>query len=239
MQRYFALNNTKPPLLSKEDEHHLLKVMRASKGEKIEIVVDEKCFLYEINSTKPLESTEIRELTDDRELANHVTLYYCLAKGDKVDFVIQKAVELGIAEIVLIQSERSIVRLKNDELPKKIERYQSILKAAAMQSKRLTIPKLARIIDLRNFGKGDCKMHNFVAYEDVAGSTKNFKRILENIKPRESISIMVGPEGGFAPHEIKRMNEFGFISVSLGKRILRSETAAISALTIIAFILEG
>lgn len=238
MQRYFALENEKTIALSKEDAHHLLVVMRAKVGEEIEIVEGGKCAIYEIASLNPLTFKKKRDLDTNNELPNKVTLYYCLVKGDKMDLVIQKAVELGVEEIVLVESERTIVRLDASDHKKKIERYVSIAQGAAMQSKRNIIPKIEKIVKLNELNKSDLKDHNFVAYEEVAGSTRQFKTLLEQAKPNESISILIGPEGGFAPKEIEQMKRIGFKEVSLGKRILRSETAAISSLSIIAFLLE-
>lgn len=239
MQRYFALENETTIALSKEDEHHLLVVMRAKIGEQIELVKDGKCAIYEIASLKPLILQKKLDLPKDNELKNKVTLYYCLVKGDKMDLVIQKAVELGVEEIVLVQSERTIVRLNVSDHKKKLERYASIVKGAAMQSKRNTVPKIEKIVNLNELTKSDLKDHNFVAYEVVAGSTEKFKTLIESVKPGQSISMLIGPEGGFAPKEIEQMKRLGFIEVSLGKRILRSETAAISSLSIIAFLLEA
>lgn len=238
MQRFFNSTDNEMSPLSKEDEHHLLSVMRAQKGEQIEIVINGECFLFQIESLKPFKLKTIKKIDVARELENDLTLYYCLVKKDKADLVIQKAVELGVKEIVLVQSERSIVRLKREDFSKKLERYQSIARAAAMQSKRLIIPEVKKIMYLKDFSKSDCKTHNFIANENVSGSTKNFKSLLEKIKPGESISLLIGPEGGFTQGEIDKMNKLGFINISLGKRILRSETAAISALSIAAFILE-
>ena len=239
MQRYFALENEKTASLSKEDAHHLLVVMRAKVGEEIEIVKDGKCAIYEIVSLKPLAFEKRLDLKTDNELLNKVTLYYCLVKGDKMDLVIQKAVELGVDEIVLLESERTIVRLDSSDHKKKIERYASIAKGAAMQSKRNVIPKIEKIVKLNELTSADLKDRNFVAYEEVAGTTKQFKTSIEQVKQGESISILIGTEGGFTPKEITQMKKIGFKEVSLGKRILRSETAAISALSIVSFLLEA
>lgn len=239
MQRYFVDKVDGQIVFTKDDLHHLINVMRVRPHEQIELVVDNVPYIYEINSIRPFKITEIQKNDFNPELASFVTLFYCLVKGDKLDLVLQKATELGVSEIVLAQSKRSVVKIAPEDIKKKLERFQSIVKAAAMQSKRLTIPTLNKIIELSSIDKTMLKNHNFIAFEGEAGSTANFKKEIEEMKVKDSIAVLVGPEGGFALEEVKKMNAVGFKNVSLGRRILRSETAAVAVLSVLSFLIEA
>ncbi|MEA5061627.1 MAG: RsmE family RNA methyltransferase [Erysipelotrichaceae bacterium] len=239
MQRYFVDKVDGQIVFTKDDLHHLINVMRVRPHEQIELVVDNIPYIYEINSIRPFRITEIQKNDFNPELASSITLFYCLVKGDKLDLVLQKATELGVSEIVLVQSKRSIVKIAQEDIKKKLERFQSIVKAAAMQSKRLTIPTLNKIIDISSIDKSILKNHNFIAFEGEAGGTSSFKKEIEEMKLKDSVSVLVGPEGGFTLEEVKKMNSIGFKNVSLGRRILRSETAAITILSVLSFLIEA
>jgi 16S rRNA (uracil1498-N3)-methyltransferase len=235
MLRFFS-NNFK---LTKDDEHHLLNVMRAKIGDEIELVDDSRVFLTKIVGVNPLKFEVISENHFNPELSNKITLFYCLVKGEKLDLVIQKAVELGVSEIVLLTSSRTVVKVVKKDLSKKLERLNNIVKSAAMQSKRNVIPSLNRIIDIKDIRESDLKDHNYIAYELEAGKTIDFVNDVKSIKKDEAVSVLVGPEGGFSIEEVKKMNSIGFKNVSLGSRILRSETAAIAVLSVLSILLEA
>ena len=236
MQRYFAhLIDEETLALNKEDEHHLLHVMRMRKDDEIEVVIDGHLFLCRIKSTNPLDIYPVHEIKSDVELEEDVTLLFALTKGDKTDLVVQKATELGVKNIALIQSERTVVRYEEKDIEKKCQRYQKIMKEASEQSHRLVVPTLLGILNLKNLPKEAFSDLNYVAYEKDAGDTsQSFK----NFAKGRSITILVGPEGGFSEDEINALTKQGFIRTSLGKRILRAETAAIYALSVIGYLLE-
>ncbi len=146
MQRYFGRIFKNMIVLDEDDKYHLLKVMRARKGEQIEVVADEKVYLSEIVSAKPLEIIAKKTLKDNSELPNYIILLAALLKGDKMDFVLQKATELGVSEVVLLTTDRTIVKIKDHQNDLKLGRYQKILKEAAQQSKRNRIPYIKNII---------------------------------------------------------------------------------------------
>lgn len=237
MQRYFVKGTPSNIIFSENDIFHMTKVMRFRINDKIEVVMDEKLYLCEIINLNPIEVKILLEVDEKRELNNDVTLIYCLPKGDKLDLVIQKATELGVSRIIGVISSRTIVHLKEEDIPKKIVRYQRIIKEACEQSKRLKEPKFENIIpfkELDNFSFD----HKFIAYEDEAIHGKSLYSFLENVNSSESIAILVGPEGGFSSDEVQECQKIGYEAISLGKRILRSETAAIMACGIISFMLE-
>ena len=237
MQRYFGRILKKAVSLDEEDKFHLLKVMRARKGEEIEVVADEKVYLCEITSIKPLLITAKKEIKENNELPNYVILIASLLKGDKIDLVLQKATELGVSEVVLLTSERTVVKVRAHQSDLKLGRYQRILREAACQSKRLRIPLIQNIIDFSRIDEIDAQA-KFIAYEGVKGSVSTFNKRLAAVKPGKRIAIIIGPEGGFTEAEVHYAKNNGFVPVGLGNRILRAETASMYALSVIANRLE-
>lgn len=238
MQRYFAKLINNKILLDDGDVHHLLNVMRMKKGDKIEAVADEKLYICEIKETNPLniETIEIAPLKS--EIENNVTLFFALAKGDKIDFVIQKATELGAKKIVLMKTSRCVVKFDDKDFEKKCIRYQKIAKEASEQSHRLVVPEIVGVVDINKIPDSLMCDINYVAYEKEAGSTEKSFYELENLAKDKSVSIFIGPEGGFSEEEVDKLINRGVKSISLGKRILRCETAATYALSVIGYILE-
>lgn len=237
MQRYFGRIVERQAILQDDDVFHLTRVMRAKVGEQIEVVNDGVVYLCQISRFRPLTIDVMRRLRENNELPNKVTLVAALLKGEKMDLVLQKATELGVDEVVLLETSRTVVKFKKDDRDVKLERFNRILKEAAEQSKRNQIPHLYRVIDFNGLHdiEADVKM---VAYEEEAGPTASFNKVVESIKPEQSVAVLIGPEGGFSDHEILLATKQGFKKVSLGKRILRAETAAFYALSVIANFLE-
>ncbi len=236
-QRYFGQIIEKSAILSDDDIFHCVRVMRMRVGEELEVVCDNQAFLGVVKSIKPFQVDILGKLKEKRELPNEIILVVSLLKGDKLDFVLQKATELGVSEIVLCQSKRSILRLKDVQKEAKLNRFQRILKEASEQSKRLRIPELYRIIPFEDIDdiNADVKM---IAYEEVAGETKSFNEQLKSLEKGQRLVIVIGPEGGFEEDEIIYAKAKGFTPVSLGRRILRAETASLYALSVISNYLE-
>ena len=237
MQRYFAQVSQNKVLLTEDDVNHVIHVMRNKVGDKIEVVSNNKLFLCEIIKIKPLEIQVIDELTV-QDNTKDITLFYALAKGEKISFVIQKATELGAKNIVLFASKRCVVKLDNDDFNKKLPRYIKIAKEASEQSMRLDIPNILGVYPINKFPKDLLKGNLYVAYEKEAGSTSSFYDDLLTADKNAPIGIAIGPEGGFESSEIEALNALGFKNCSLGSRILRTETAAVYALSVIGFMLE-
>ena len=236
MQRYFSnIDSNFVVHFSSNDEHHILHVMRMKKGDEIEVVSNEKVYLCRIDSTNPLKVSVIHEIENDVELKEDVTLLFALTKGDRIDLVLQKATELGVKKVALIESERTVVKYEDKDIDKKLARFNKIMKEASEQSHRVIVPELLGIYNLKNLPKEVFSDVNFVAYEKDANDISGAFQGLEKGK---SVSILIGPEGGFSEQEIKRLTDQGFIRTSLGKRILRAETAAIYALSVIGYLLE-
>ena len=237
MQRYFAEVNNNQVFLSELDAHHLLHVMRNKVGDKIEVANNKQLFLAEVKSINPLIIGVTEELQEESELPVDVTLFVCLLKGDKNEFVMQKATEIGANRIYFINSKRSVAHLDQQSFDKKLARYKLIVKEASEQSHRLVVPEILGIKSLKQINKSDMSDINFIAYEDEHTKSPNLNEI-KNIKDK-SISIIIGPEGGFDKDEVDYLNSIGFKSVSLGKRILRAETACLYSLSVISYLLES
>ena len=236
MQRYFAnIDQQSFVRFSKEDEHHILHVMRMKVADEIEVVDNQKVFLCRIDKTNPLEVSVIHEISNDVEIKEGITLLFALTKGDKIDLVLQKATELGVKKVALITSERTVVSYDNKDIDKKLARFSKIMKEASEQSHRVVVPELLGIFNLKSLPKEALSDINYVAYEKDASKTNE---MFEGLEKNKSISILVGPEGGFSEQEITHLVNQGFIRTSLGKRILRAETAAIYALSVLGYLLE-
>lgn len=224
-------------ILDGENAKHAIKSLRIKIGEKLIICdknqVDHICNVDKINENQVILSILEKKLNSS-ELNIKITLYQALPKGDKMDFIIQKAVELGAYEIVPILTKRCISRPDKKTIDKKIGRWQKIALESAKQSGRGIIPQIMPVLDLKNIEKNlinhDC---NLLFYE--GGGDR-----IENLLPShvQNISIFIGPEGGFEDFEVQLLKEGGAKIATLGKRILRAETAPIAALSIISYLLE-
>jgi len=236
MQRYFYENIDKELLLNKEDSYHIIKVMRKELGDKIEIVSDKKVYITKIiNIVSDLVTVEvIEEKETNNELKCEVVVAQALVKEQKMDYILQKATELGVSEIIPLETTRSIVKLDKKE-DKKIIRWQSIAKEASEQSKRNVIPKINGVTSIKKLAE----LNNF-KYKllcTVNEASRSIKTVLSNIEDSDRILVVIGPEGGFDPKEEAYLMESGFISVSLGDRVLRTETASSFVLSCINYIL--
>jgi 16S rRNA (uracil1498-N3)-methyltransferase len=237
MQRYFSISDNEI-ILSSSDVHHIVNVMRSKKGDLFEIVSNSIIYVCEIVSINPLEYKIVESKQSLSELNKDITLFYCLAKGDKNELVIQKATEIGVKNIVFLSSKRSVVKLDQKDFLKKKERYIKIAKEASEQSKRTTIPNIYGLFDINKIPNELLSEINTVAYEESSGFTSNTYSIFTDfIQNNKSLSILIGPEGGLDINEIDELKKQGFKLISLGKRILRTETAAIYALSVMSFLL--
>lgn len=234
MHRFFAERKNADLLyLAKEDIKHYKDVLRIRDDEEVEVYFDGIGYIASLYSyaKDELSLKIISKIKEKYEADLKITLFQSLVKSDKMDFIIQKAIEMGAYGIVPIETKRSIVK-KKDIKDKKIERYRNIAKAAAMQSKREFIPKIK---DVLTFDEAKDVLHAFdlvlIAYEDEKEcSIKEY-----NIKDMKNIAIVVGPEGGFDISEIEEFKKCGYKSISMGKRILRAETAPIALLTMLYY----
>ena len=217
-----------------QDAKHISSVLSMKNGEKLYInnKENEEKFLAEIENIQKDEiNCLLLDKVDSVESDIKVTLFQGMPKADKMEYIIQKAIELGIYEIVPIEMKNCIFKLKDN---KKIERWQAIAESAAKQSKRNIIPKIRNAEKISNI-KNEIKDYDLVliAYEDENKTT--LKKVLKNRNNLSNIAIVIGPEGGIDKSEVDELTQNGAISASLGKRILRTETASVVLLSMILY----
>ncbi len=174
----------------------------------------------------------------DYELPNKIYLFQGLPKADKMELIIQKAVELGAYEIIPVETRRCVVKLDEKKAEKKVSRWQQISRSAAEQSKRMLIPRVHPLMsfwEALEYSRG--LGVRLIPYE-LAKGLKKTREILAEIPAGASIGIFIGPEGGFDEEEVAAAMEAGARPITLGRRILRTETAGLTALSILMFLLE-
>ena len=216
-----------------EDAQHIRKSLRMKEGEELTLVSpdgnEHACAIENLG-----EGVEVKELSSkpcEQEPSVKVTLYQGLTKGDKMDFIVQKAVELGVAEIVPTLTDRCISRPDDKSIKKKCERWQKIALGAAQQSRRGIVPQVKPLITLKEAAqKAQADEVSIVFYE---GGGKTISSLLKD-NPK-TVSIFIGSEGGFEESEIEFLLGAGTVNATLGKRILRAETAPLAALSAIMF----
>lgn len=216
-----------------EDALHIRKSLRMKEGEQLTLISpDQKENLCEITGFN--EGVEVKVLSSnpcEQEPSVKVTLYQGLTKGDKMDFIVQKAVELGVTEIVPVLTERCISRPDEKSIRKKVERWQKIALGAAQQSRRGIIPQVKPLITLKEAGEKAKEDEVSIVFYECGGEP-----LQSLVKDSSlSVSIFIGSEGGFEEREIEMLKDTGTKSATLGKRILRAETAPLAALTAIMF----
>lgn len=243
MFNFFVDENNKQGncyIITDADYNHIKNVLRMAEGEKLLVSVGGKSDLCEIERFEPDAVTVkiLGENYNDTELKTKIYLFQGLPKSDKMELIIQKSVELGVAGIIPVEMSRSVVKLDGKKKVSKQSRWQSIAESAAKQSKRNIIPK---VYDVVNYKQALDMASEFdmliVPYECKEGMVAT-KNAINQLKTCKSVGILIGPEGGFEPKEIELAERNGGKIISLGKRILRTETAAITAVGMCMLALE-
>ena len=221
MQRYFAKAKEGDNLiLYDSDYHHIKDVMRYQVNDKIEVIYDDVTHICVINSINPLSLSVVDTIKEDREMTTKLTIAISLVNEQKMDLILQKLTELGVDRIIPVKTQRSVVKLDDKKIDKKLAKRTNVPKVENIMSltELLTVPNDLKLI---------CSLN---------AETKPLKYYLkENIK---DVLFVIGPEGGFTDDEEKLLQK-DFKPVSLGKRVMRVETAAIYVASIINYICEG
>ena len=231
MQRYFVdkmKNNTFQ--LKEDDSYHFQKVMRGNLDETVEIVYKEELYLCKVIGLNPC-TVEIIKKEEEKENKFHVDIAQALVKEQKMDLILQKSTELGVENIIPLITERSIVKL-DKKSDKKIDRWNAIVEGASKQSKRLTIPRVSQIKTISDLTKLD---YDYRVLCSVNEMSKNIKKVLANVNSSDRILFVIGPEGGFTKEEEDTLIASGFISVSLGNNVLRTETTSLFLLSVVGY----
>ncbi len=227
-------------IIEGSDVNHIKNVLRMKIGEEILISnrqsIDFCCIISDIRNE--FVKAKIISTVENRELSAKIYLFQGLPKSDKLELIIQKAVELGVYEIVPVSTKRAIVRLDKKKEEIKIKRWQSIAESAAKQSKRSIIPKIKGIMSLSEALDYSREFESkLIPYENAEGMAGT-RHLIQQIKSDMRVGIFIGPEGGFDETEIEQAVKNGYSPITLGKRILRTETAGMTILSIIMFHLE-
>ena len=232
-------------VLDAESSKHISKVLRQKVGDEIEIsngnMLDYICKISDISNVVTLDIISTKQSSSEFDFC--VNLYQGIAKGDKMDTIIQKTTELGITNIIPIDTKFTVVKLSGDDkISKKIDRWNKIAHEAAKQSERGIMPNITNPMTLKKAIE-TCKTNNdlaVVCYEREDNYTlKSFlsdKKLKDLIsKGSLTLSFFIGPEGGFAPEEIELFKQNDITLVSLGSRILRTETASLCFLSMLQY----
>ncbi|MBR4276867.1 MAG: 16S rRNA (uracil(1498)-N(3))-methyltransferase [Lachnospiraceae bacterium] len=227
------------------DVNHIKNVLRMKPGEEVNVSngVDGKeyrCAILDMNEA--VVNLELRFIKEDgNELPVDVTLYQGLPKADKMELIIQKCVELGVKRIVPVSMKRCVVKLEEKKASSKVSRWQSIAEAAAKQSKRGIIPEIGQVVSfseaVSDASKSDIML---LPYEMAdADAMDKTRAVFNGLKAGQKVSVFIGPEGGFDEGEIEMAKKAGMEIITLGKRILRTETAGMMVMSFIVFASEG
>ncbi|MGN0412085.1 MAG: 16S rRNA (uracil(1498)-N(3))-methyltransferase [Lachnospiraceae bacterium] len=229
-------------VITGQDVNHIKNVLRMKVGEEIAVSngIDQKeyrCGILEMSEDKIL--CELRFIKEDGlELPSRIHLFQGLPKADKMELIIQKAVELGAYEIIPMACRRCVVKLDEKKQKSRIARWQGIAEAAAKQSKRRVIPVVKEVMSFTDAIQYAENMDvTCIPYELAEGMEKT-KQLIESVKPGQDIAVFIGPEGGFEEREIAKAVEAGIVPITLGKRILRTETAGFTVISWLMYQLE-
>ena len=235
MQRYFVKEkNNENFILEDSDIHHIKRVMRCKDNDKIEVVYNKKVYLCNIDNIESLTLSIVEEYEEDRESKIELTVAISLVQEQKFDLILQKLTELGVSSIIPLKTERSIVKIDSQKEEKKKNRWETICKEASEQSHRVTIPKIEKITTMKELINNKKQLNLICSLND---KTKELDYYLkDDIK---EILFVIGPEGGFSQKEEELLMNNGFECTTLGKRVLRVETAAIYVASIINYIYKG
>lgn len=224
------------------DVNHIKNVLRMKPGEKIRVCTrnGQNYFCSISDITESFVRADILEKeAESTELPCRIYLFQGLPKNDKMEWIIQKTVELGVYEVIPVAMKNCVVKLDEKKAAKKLQRWQAIAESAAKQSKRTVIPTVKQPVIYKEALKIASELDiTLVPYENERGMDAT-REIMGQLKAGQTIGVVVGPEGGFAPEEIALVDEHATMHrISLGRRILRTETAGLAALAMLVYNLD-
>lgn len=233
----------KSVIITGSDVNHIKNVLRMKIGEELAVSngMDGREYVCGIRKfDEDAVECELRFIKEDAvELPVKVTLFQGLPKADKMEMIIQKAVELGVTEIVPVATKRCVVKLDDKKAASKIARWQNIAEAAAKQSKRGIIPQVLPVQSFKLALKQAENMDVRLIPYELASGMERTRELLGGLKPGQNVAVFIGPEGGFEESEIDLAREAGVEPITLGRRILRTETAGMTVLAWIGYLCES
>ena len=226
---------------NREDLHHMNKVLRLKAGDEID-VSDGDMWEYhgKILSLEP-ECCQVEILDKQKfsaEPETKITLFQGIPKQGKMELIVQKAVELGVYQVIPVAMKRSVVRLDDKKAAKKADRWNSIAESAAKQAGRSRIPEVTMPLSYNEALKMAEELDVTLLPYELAGGMEVTREVIRQIKSGQSVGIFIGPEGGFEPEEVDAAVSMGAKVITLGRRILRTETAGLATLAVLMFELE-
>lgn len=224
-----------------QDVNHLKNVLRFKEGDKLLISsgdnVDYTCHIESMSDeciVAVIDSVD----EEGKELPSNVYLFQGLPKGDKMELIIQKMVELGVHSIIPVAMKRSVVKLDAKKADSKVKRWNAISESAAKQSKRSIIPEVKDVVTFKQALDIARDMNVKILPYECADGMEKTKGIVESLEPGKSVAIFIGPEGGFDLDELELAKESGWEIITLGKRILRTETAGMMLMSVLMYHFE-
>ena len=244
MHRFFAEPGQigeKEIVITGADVNHIRNVLRMRTGEEV-LIADGRGAEYRCKLTD-LSENEVRaqilwKLDGNAELASAVTLFQGLPKSDKMDLIVQKCVELGVDRIVPVSTKRAVVKLDAKKEETRLKRWNTISESAAKQSGRGVIPEVSGVMSFEKALEEAKKLDVLLIPYERAEHMAETRRVMGEIRPGQSVGIFIGPEGGFEESEVEEAVAAGAKAITLGKRILRTETAGLAVMAMLGYLLE-
>ena len=228
-------------VITGQDVNHIRNVLRMKQGEQIGVRDGiSRNYICELETMEPdqIRARILSEEADSSELPAKLYLFQGLPKSDKMELIIQKAVELGAYQIIPVATRRAVVKLDKKKEESRVKRWNAIAESAAKQSGRMMIPEVTGVMSLKEaFHYASGFDRNLIPYE-LAEGMEETRRVLAQIRPGMQVGIFIGPEGGFDVEEVEQAVAEGIHPITLGRRILRTETAGMTMLSILMFQLE-
>ena len=224
------------------DVNHIRNVLRMNPGEEVNVTDGSgekvyRCAIAAIGEDT-VELNIMWAQEKGMELPSKIYLFQGLPKSDKMELIIQKAVELGVYEIIPMATARAVVKLDQKKAAAKVKRWQAISESAAKQSKRLLIPEVKEPVKFSEALKLASDLDVRLIPYELAEGMDGTRQIIQSVKPGQSVAVFIGPDGGFEEAEVELAKEAGFQAITLGRRILRTETAGMTVLSILMYQLE-
>lgn len=228
-------------IIDGDDVNHIKNVLRMKVGEQVLLSsgdnYDYLCEIDNIDDNRVV-SRIIEKKENTNELPCKVYLFQGLPKADKMELIIQKTVELGIFEIIPVAMKRCVVKLDDKKSKSKVERWQAISESAAKQSKRSIIPSISNVMTYKQALEYAKSLDVLLLPYECADGIEYTRKCINDIKPGQSVGIFVGPEGGFELDEVEAGIAAGCKEITLGKRILRTETVGMMMMSVLSYNLE-
>lgn len=244
MHRFFAEPGNigeKEIVITGADVNHIRNVLRMRTDEEV-LITDGQGAEYRCKLTE-LSENEVRaqilwKLSGNAELSSQITLFQGLPKSDKMDLIVQKCVELGVSRIVPVSTKRTVVKLDAKKEQTRVKRWVTISESAAKQSGRGVIPEVSGVMSFGKALEEAKKLDVLLIPYERAEHMAETRRVMSEIRPGQSVGIFIGPEGGFEESEVEEAVAAGARAITLGRRILRTETAGLAVMAMLGYLLE-